>query len=296
MRRLIVLASLVALAVPTGASAQTAAPPDRPVALAPGDGYTKPLPGKITFRVRGMPNEPAGSLGIELNTEDAEPNATMGNEGRYDDESPYHAGAYTLVETESGSGIYEVTVEFEGDRSFPSDRGYYWHAFRQLTAGQNCTPRTDGTYDCFQETEERSFTVEDPESHGANEPKNNRPAGATFNDGLTTDGWLEAAKDRDWYRFKSGRGTRLNVLIGNDHRGRVPSGQNGDILFAVYRASRMGRPIVKRRLAPGERNGILRARIKPHTRYRLVVRHAGSDKPAMRDIAYSFYIEKGVAG
>jgi hypothetical protein len=296
MKRLIALVALAVIAVPAVASAQSAAPPDRPVALAPGDGYTKQLPGKITFRVGGMPNEPAGSLGIELNTEDAEPNATMGNEGRYDDESPYYAGAYTLAETEPGSGIYEVTVEFEGDRSFPSDQGYYWHAFRELTAGQNCTPRTDGTYDCFQETKERSFVVEDPPSHGAREPKNNTPSGATFNDGLTTDGWLETAGDRDWYRFKSGRGTRLNVLIGNYYRGRVPSGENGEIVFAVYRASRMGRAIVKRRLAPGDRDGTLRARIKPHTRYRLVVRHAKSDQPATRDISYSFYIEKGVAG
>ena len=32
--------------------------------LAPKDGYTRALPGKITFRVRAMPNEAGGSLGI----------------------------------------------------------------------------------------------------------------------------------------------------------------------------------------------------------------------------------------
>jgi hypothetical protein len=290
--RLTLLTLALVLAVLSGpAVAQTTAPPDPLVLLAPKDDFERALPGEITFRVEGMPNEAPGSLGIELKTEDANPAEPNVDEGRYDEEDPYWAGRYELKETQAGSGIYEVTVDFDG----PS-LGYYWHAYRVLTPGQNCTPKTNGGYDCFQETKERTFYVADPEEHGAHEPKNNTPAGATFNEGLTTDGWLESRKDRDWYRFRSGKGTRLNVLIGNYFAGPVPAGENADIVFAVYRADRLGKPIVKRRLAPGQTNRYLRARIKARRRYKLVVRHANSDAPRARDISYSFYIEKGVAG
>lgn len=281
---------LALLAVPASASAQVAAPPAAPVILGPKNGFVRPLPGPVTLRVQGMPNEPAGSLGVELKTSDAEPHQPSVDEGRYDADDPYFVESVNLVETEPGSGVYEVTVEYDGGG------GYYWHAFRRLTKGQNCEPRTGGAYDCFQESAERAFSVEDPVEHGAREPRNNTPSGATFNDGLTTDGWLEKTDDVDWYHFKSGKGRNLEVLIGNYFAGRVPAGENAGIEFAVYRASRMGSPIVKRRLAAGVVNKTLKARIRPRTRYRLVVRHVVNALPATRDIEYSFYIEKGAGG
>lgn len=292
MKRLLAC-SVLALAIPASASAQTSAPPDPPVIVAPKDGYSRALPGKITFRVRAMPNEPAGSLGIELKTEDANPHQPNVNDGRYDEDDPYWAGSYGLVETEPGSGVYEVTVDFEGDRDFPTDFGYYWHAYRVLTAGENCTPRGDG-YDCFQETEEREFVVGDPESHGANEPKNDRARGATRNEGLSTDGWLERSRDVDWYRFR-GKGTKLVIHAGNDFRGTVPSGESVDIVFRIYRAGR-SRPILRRVLRKGDREVTLRGTVRAGAKYYVKVHHAKTDKRRAPNVPYSFYIEKGVAG
>lgn len=291
--RLIFASLLVLAAAPATAAAQTSPPPDPLKVVAPADEYTRALPGKITFRVRGMPNEPAGSLGIELKTEDANPHQPSVNEGRYDQDDPYWAGAYDLVETEPGSGVYEATVDFEGDADFPTDFGYYWHAYRTLTEGQNCTPRGDG-YDCFQETEEREFVVGDPEEHGAHEPKNNRSRGATRNEGLSTDGWLEARRDVDWYRFR-GKGTKFRMYVGNDFSGPEPSGESVDIVVEVYRAGR-SKPIRRRVLRKGDRWVTLRGSVRAGARYYVRFRHARSDKPHARDIPYSLYIERGIAG
>ena len=290
MRRLVLQAVLgaccLALIAPPPVLAQTSAPPPPPTVLRP-DGRDFDVASDITFRVRAQPDEPVGSLRIELYFDDPEYDHVE-DDGRYDREGPYWAGYYDLTAVDPGGDVYEVTVArevFEGGEAY-----WAWHAYRRLPEDQ-CTPHDgeDGL-DCFQESDSAFFHVADPPEHGAREPENNTPEGARRIRDLTIDGWLETRSDRDWYWFANGDRTTFRLLFGN-YTQRRPAGENADVALKLYRVGRK-RPVYQRTFSRGEDANIA-VDVRRNTEYRLVVRHPKTAMVRARDLSYSLYANNG---
>jgi hypothetical protein len=288
VRVALVLCSL-ALIAPPAALAQAAPPPL--ALLSPTDERTFDRAQAVTFRVQGQPNEPAGSLRIELSVDDV----LYDENGLYDRDDPYYAGTWELQPVEPGSDIYKATVpqsHFAPD-DFHSDQTWYWHAYRVLPGG-GCDP------DCFQETQDRVFYVEDAHPYLADEPHNNTRGDASRLEEVSFgQGFLEARDDRDWYRFRTrnyGPEVRRFTLqfqnLGcNEHCRRIPAGENGDMVVGLYRKG-FKQALFKRRVNVGD-DVVLRADVRRDTVHFLIVRHAKTRQRAAKDLEYGYWPNNG---
>ena len=285
--RVAVVMCCVSLIAPPAAAAQTG--PQDLVLLSPNNEKTFQGQQGVTFRVQGQPDEPAGSLHIELGGDQGE-NLEYDADGLYDPDFSL-AGTYELEPVEPGSDIYTVTVpasRFEPD-NFHQDQYWFWHAYRTLPQG-SCDP------DCYQETEDRVFIIDDPWPYLADEPANNKRSGASPLEEVSFgQGFLEARADRDWYRFRPTRRTlRLDFDNAgcNEHcAGRLRASENGDMVVALY-AKGSKQSLFKRRVNVGD-DVVLRADVRRDTVYFLLVRRAKSSKPAAENMEYGYWPNNG---
>ena len=254
MPRLPLLIAVTVLALPGIAPAQAAPAPL--TLLGPKNDHSQSSAKDVVFKVRGEPNE-AGTLFVEVATEDANDPEPGANGGLYDEESPYFVGTFKLRPIEPGSDTYTARWAQDGGSGYT----FRWHAYRELPAG-SCDP------DCFQETRERWLTLNDDFSNfGSGEPRNNRRGGA-MPIARAEDEWLSGGKDVDWYRFRTDEARKLNMVLFNHGNliGWPP------IDYTIYQRGRR-RPIAEVRVHWG-REKVLNNRIKADTVYFVRVRSA----------------------
>jgi hypothetical protein len=289
----------LALLAPTTAVAKPpvahAAPMPPLQLLSPANWRAFGHPHGITFRVQGQPNEAAGSLHIELGTDNGEELEFKKN-GLYDPNWSL-VGRWRLEQVEPGGDIYKVRIakkRFLPD-AYHQQQVWYWHAYRTLPEG-SCNP------DCYQVTRERGFTIDDPWPYLADEPENNTRSGSSPLEFVSLgQGFLETRQDRDYYRFRTeafGREVRpFRLDFDNDGcnehcSGDIPDGEYGAMVVALFRRH-SDRPIFKQRIRVGQFE-IFRAEVRRDRRYVLLVRHAYSgDGRAAKNLEYGYWPNNG---
>jgi hypothetical protein len=276
------------LAAAPAAFAQSGHPNPAPVLVAPADGREIPPPMRaVTIKVKALPGERAGSLGIQLTDADG----TVDREGRYRAEGGIDD--YPLEAVAPGSADYTVTVPADAFRRY-GDKHLFWQAYR-LVEGGDCRPISGSTMpDCFQESAgSREFTLLEPTGYLSYEPNDTRATAST--DFFPSDcAYLEKRSDVDWYRY-NGAARPVNLRFRLSNLGDTdrwvplqrPSRESAAMAVRVYLFGRT-RAVAAQHVPVGTRR-VLKTRLAANKVYFIAIKHAGNGFPRARPAANLYY-------
>jgi hypothetical protein len=241
----------------------------------------------VTFEVKGLRGEQAGTLGIQFTDADG----TVDRTGRFRAEGG--VDDYALTAISPGSRFYSVTVPASAFQRY-GDKHLVWQAYRLVPPSDCKSIPGSTTRDCFQQSAGyRELSLLEPTGYLNFEP-DNTPATATTEFFNSDCAFLEKTNDVDWFRH-DGTPKPLNLTVrlwnlGDTDRWKPlgpRSRESADMKATVYRAD--GMRVVAARHVPVGKKRVLRTRLAANTAHLLAFAHAGNGFPKAKPAANLHY-------